>query len=79
MLRFMYEREMLLSQKGEFIMIKKFSIEPGQTPTKEQLLEVEEAKKSPIVFDKDCEEVSPSMAKAFRSAAVQRNRRRHNA
>ena len=41
----MYEREMLLSQKGEFIMIKKFSIEPGQTPTKEQLLEVEEAKK----------------------------------
>lgn len=60
-------------------MIKKFSIEPGQTPTKEQLLEVEEAKKSPIVFDKDCEELSPSMAKAFRSAAVQRNRRRHNA
>ena len=60
-------------------MIKKFSIEPGQTPTKEQLLEVEEAKKSPIVFDKDCEELSPSMAKAFRSAAVLRNRRRHNA
>ena len=60
-------------------MIKKFSIEPGQTPTKEHLLEVEEAKKSPIVFDKDCEELSPSMVKAFRSAAVQRNRRRHNA
>ena len=60
-------------------MIKKFSIEPGQMPTKEQLLEVEEAKKSPIVFDKDCEELSPSMVKAFRSAAVQRNRRRHNA
>ena len=40
---------------------------------------VEEAKKSPIVFDKDCEELSPSMVKAFRSAAVQRNRRRHNA
>ena len=59
-------------------MIKKFSIEPGQMPTKEQLLEVEEAKKSPIVFDKDCEELSPSMVKAFRSAAVQRNRRRHN-
>ena len=59
-------------------MIKKFSIEPGQMPTKEQLLEVEEAKKSPIVFDKDCEELSPSMVKEFRSAAVQRNRRRHN-
>lgn len=60
-------------------MIKKFSIEPGQKPTKEQLLEIEEAKKSPIVFDKDCEELSPAMVKAFRSATAQRNRRRHNA
>lgn len=60
-------------------MIKKFSIEPGQRPTKDQLLEVEEAKKSPIVFDKDCEELSPAMIKAFRSAAAQRNRRKYNA
>lgn len=56
-------------------MIRTYSIEPGQKPTSEQLKEVEEAKKHPIVFDEDCEELSPAMMKAFRCAAIQRNRR----
>ena len=56
-------------------MIRKYSIHPGQEPTREQLKEVEEAKKHPIVFDEDCEELSPAMQKAFRSAVVNRNRR----
>ena len=58
-------------------MIKTFIIENGQKPTEEQLKEVEEAKKSPIVFDEDCQELSPAMIKAFRSAVVQRNRNRN--
>lgn len=57
-------------------MIKTFTIESGQKPTEEQLKEVEEAKKSPIVFDDDCQELSPAMMKAFKTVAVQRNRRK---
>lgn len=57
-------------------MIRTLVIESGQKPTKEQLKEVEEAKKTPIVFDEDCEELSPAMLKAFQSAVVQRNRKR---
>ena len=57
-------------------MIKTLTINPGQKPTEEQLKEVEEAKKYPIVFDEDCEELSPAMMKAFKSAIVQRNRRK---
>jgi hypothetical protein len=57
-------------------MIKTYNIEPGQQPTPEQLQEVEEAKKSPIVFDEDCEELSPAMRKAFKCAVIQRNRRK---
>ncbi len=57
-------------------MIRTLVIENGQKPTKEQLKEVEEAKKTPIVFDEDCEELSPAMLKAFQSAVVQRNRKR---
>ena len=55
-------------------MTKTFIIENGQKLTEEQLREVEEARKSPIVFDEDCQELSPAMMKAFRSAVVQRNR-----
>ncbi len=55
-------------------MTKTFIIENGQKPTEEQLKEVEEAKKHPIVFDKDCQELSPAMMKAFKSAVIQRNR-----
>ncbi len=57
-------------------MIKTLIIEPGQKLTDKQLKEIEEAKKHPIVFDEDCEELSPAMMKAFKSAAIQRNRRK---
>ena len=64
------------NQKRSFIMTRTLIIESGQKPTEEQLKEVEEAKKSPINFDEDCEELSPAMMKAFKSAVVQRNRRK---
>lgn len=54
----------------------KISFENGQKPTEEQIREVEEAKKQPIVFDDDCPELSPAMVKAFKSAVVSRNRRK---
>lgn len=57
-------------------MTKTFIIENGQKPTQEQLKEIEEAKNSPIIFDEDCEELSPAMVKAFKSAVVQRNRKK---
>ena len=57
-------------------MTKTFIIEKGQKPTEEQLQEIKEAAKRPIVFDEDCPELSPAMEKAFRCAAVQRNRRK---
>ncbi len=56
-------------------MTKIFIIENGQNPTKEQLKEVEETQ-SPIVFDEDCEELSPAMMNAFKNAVVQRNRKK---
>ena len=43
---------------------------------KADIKEVEDAKKSPIVFDEDCPELSPAMVKAFKRAAIQRNRRK---
>ena len=55
---------------------KTSTIEPGQRLTEEQLKEVEEAMRSPIVFDEDREELSPAMMKAFKSAVIQRNRRK---
>lgn len=57
-------------------MTKTLVISNGQKLTSEQLREVEEAKKYPIEFDEDCEELSPAMMKAFKCAVVQRNRRR---
>ena len=63
-------------QKGNFIMIRTYIIENGQRPTEEQLKEIEEAKRYPITFDADCQELSPAMMKAFRSAVVQRNRKK---
>lgn len=57
-------------------MTRTLTIENGQGPTEEQLKEVEEAKKHPIVFDEDCQELSPAMMKAFKSAVVQRNRKK---
>lgn len=57
-------------------MTKTFIFESGQKPTEEQLKEIEEAQNSPIVYDKDCEELSPAMMKAFKSAVVQRKRKK---
>ena len=57
-------------------MTKTFIIENGQKLTQEQLKEIEEAQISPVVFDEDCEELSPAMMKAFKSAVVQSNRRK---
>ncbi len=57
-------------------MIKTYIIEDGQKPTQEQLKEVENARKNPVVFDEDCPELSPAMVKAFKSAIIQRNRRK---
>lgn len=58
-------------------MTKTLTINKGQKPTSEQLKEVEEAKKYPIEFDEDCEELSPAMMKAFKCAVVQRNRKKN--
>lgn len=55
-------------------MIKTLIIENSQGPTKEQIAEVEEASRHPIVFDEDCPELSPQMIKALKSAVVKRNR-----
>ena len=57
-------------------MTRTYIIENGQRPTEEQLREIEEAKKHPIIFDEDCQELSPAMMKAFKSAVVQRNRKK---
>ena len=57
-------------------MTKTLIIESGQRPTREQLREVEEAQKNPIVSDEDCGELSPAMMKAFKSAVAQRNRKK---
>ena len=57
-------------------MTKTLIIESGEKPTEEQLKEVEEAKRSPVNFDEDCEELPPAMMKAFKSAVIQRNRKK---
>lgn len=54
----------------KFSGIKTYMIEDGQKPTWEQLKEVEDAKKYPVVFDEDCPELSPAMVKAFKSAVI---------
>lgn len=58
-------------------MTKTFTINKGQKPTDEQIQEVMEAKKQPIVFDEDSPELSPAMYKAFKSSVIQRNRKRN--
>lgn len=58
-----------------YIMAKTFIIIKDQKPTEEQLQEVVEAKKKPIVFDEDSPELSPAMYKAFKSSVMQRNRK----
>ncbi len=46
----------------------------GQELTKEQIMEIEEAKKKPIIYDEDSPELTPAMEKAFALAAKNRNR-----
>ena len=58
-------------------MTKTFTIDKGQKPTDEQLQEVMEAKKQPVVFDEDSPELSPAMYKAFKSSVIQRNRKKN--
>lgn len=58
------------------MMIKTFTINSDQRPTDDQLREVLEAEKQPITFDEDSPEMSPAMFKAFKSAVIQRNRRK---
>jgi len=60
-------------------LITTVTINQRQKLTEEQLKEVEEAKKHPIVLDEDCPELSPELIKAFKCAAVHRNRRKKNA
>ena len=66
---------MKIGYVGDFIMTKTFIINKGQKPTEEQLQEVIEAKKQPIIFDEDSPELSPSMYKAFKSSVKRRNRK----
>ena len=58
-------------------MTETFIINKGQKPTDEQLQEVMEAKKKPIIFDEDAPELSSAMYKAFRSSVIQRNRNKN--
>ncbi len=55
-------------------MMKTYIVNDGQKPTPEQIKEVEDASKQPIVFDEDCPELSPKMMKALECAAKNRNR-----
>lgn len=57
-------------------MTKTFIIDQEQKPTDEQLREVIDARKQPIVFDDDSPELSPAMYKAFKNAVIQRNRKK---
>ena len=58
-------------------MLKTFTINKGQKPSKEQLQEVMDAKNSPIITDEDAPELSPAMLKAFKSSVIQRNRKKN--
>lgn len=55
-------------------MMVTYTVKENQKPTLEQLREVEEAAKKPVVFDEDCPELSPKMMKALECAAKNRNR-----
>lgn len=57
-------------------MIRTVTLDRNQKPTKEQLRQIEEAKKREIVFDEDSPELTPAMEKAFRLAAKNRNTQR---
>ena len=54
-------------------MIRTVTLDRNQKPTKEQIEQIEKAKKRDIVFDEDSPELTPAMEKAFRLAAKNRN------
>jgi len=54
-----------------------YSTKPGEKATQEQLEEVRLACEKEIEPDEDCPELSDAMIKAFKSATIQRNRRRN--
>ena len=73
--------KLIFSQTGivlaAFIAGLPLFIRPVQSALKSvNLKEIEDAKNIPIIFDEDCEELSPPMIKAFKSAVVQRNRKK---
>ena len=57
-------------------MIRTYTCNESQPLTSEQIREIDEAAKKPIVFDEDCPELSPAMYKALKASVLQRNRRK---
>ena len=47
-------------------MIIRMTLSEDDKPTPEQIAQIQEAKKYPIVFDEDCPELTPEMYEAFR-------------
>ena len=47
-------------------MIVKYSITKDQKPTPEQIAEIREAAKRPIVFDEDCPEMTDEQLRQFK-------------
>lgn len=57
-------------------MIRTVTLDRNQKPTDEQIKQIKQAAKKPIVFDEDSHELTPAMEKAFRLAAKNRNTQR---
>ena len=55
-------------------MIKTAILNNDQPLTEEQIKEIRDAEKMPIIYDEDSPEMTPAMEKAFRLAAKNRNR-----
>ena len=56
-------------------MLKSFILNGNEEPTADQLIEIEEASKHPIVFDDDAPELSPAMIEAFKCSLAQKRKR----
>ncbi len=50
-----------------------YDLKPGATLTEEQIRELDEAAKRPIVYDEDAPELTPDMMRAAHCAVLQRN------
>jgi len=50
------------------------NLNPNDTPTDEQIKEIEKAKQMPITYDEDCPALTPAMEKAFKVSVRTRNR-----